>query len=154
MIVAGCCWVKANSRRPRWRNEMRVFTYQSVSYHFDRLFTLSINVTLPFLKGFLLFAKGTFHFCVFFRSFYPFKKGFARLSPVSPFLSDKDVTLICFMDIKFHPVQKLAAIFLFKTFKDFFLLSSEFLKLCRLKVSRVLLLLFAKKAINKQTFKE
>jgi hypothetical protein len=101
---------------------------------------LFLSVSLPTLcKGFCL-RKGTFHFCVFFFillwSLYPFKKVYFLL--VSPFLSDKDVTLICFMDIKFHPVQKLATNFYFsfhkllKTFSSRDSIIEFSLKLCRL----------------------
>lgn len=108
----------------------------------------------------VLFVKGNFSLlCLLLlltRSFYPFKKGlryFLCLS-LSPFISDKDVTLICFMDIKFHPVQELATNFYFSCFqllKTFFSrdTSGSSWNFADLKTFELCFCFFAKRAINK-----
>lgn len=102
MIVSEWCWVEANSGV---EYEMRVFAYQSVSYHFDRLFTLYITVTPTLMPLSRVSASPS--------SFVSSLEKGSQGCFLSPFLSDKDVALICFMDIKFQPVRKLATNFLF-----------------------------------------
>lgn len=108
-MIVSCagCRVKANIPAER----RRVFTYQSVPYHFDRLFALYISVTptlVPFyVEGFRIFSfilLCSRKVCCYFSS---------------PLLTDKDVTLICFMDIKLQLVRKLPTNFTSNFFKDF-----------------------------------
>lgn len=87
-----------------------VFTYQSDSYHFDRLFTLYISVTPTLMRLSRVFLCGNFFF-VSASSFRKRRKRFRAIFHRPFFRSDKDVTLICFMDIKFQLARKLATTF-------------------------------------------
>lgn len=121
-----CCWVKANTAV--WKASIYLskclvsfwpFVYSSYQCHSH------FNAILEgfYLRKLFTSSSSFWCFCLFFSVILRKRVSCATFS--SPLLSDKDVTLICFMDIKFRLVRGATNFYVFD-FKEF--LPLEFLR--------------------------